>query len=125
MGQRAKHEAPRLALVLIGIHLLSGCSSNPEGIQQLTNAANIATGAISIANAVQGRSAPANVPAVAGAAQAAAQAAAPMATGNGYSQRGAFEDCERMYKAANRPDLAAECARRANNMGSLTPAVQR
>ncbi len=121
MGQWAKHEAPRVVLVLIGIHLLSGCGSNPEGIQQLTNAANIATGAISIANAVQGRSAPANVPAVA----AAAQAAAPMATGNGYSQRGAFEDCERMYKAANRPDLAAECARRANNMGSLTPAVQR
>jgi hypothetical protein len=37
----------------------------------------------------------------------------------GYSQRGAFEDCQRMYQAAGRYDLARQCAGLATNMGSL------
>jgi hypothetical protein len=37
----------------------------------------------------------------------------------GTSQRGAFEDCEKTYRAAGRADLAAKCATRANNMNSL------
>lgn len=51
----------------------------------------------------------------AGAAGTAARIPAPQ----GYSQRGAFDDCQRMYAAAGAPHLAAQCAQRATNMNSL------
>jgi hypothetical protein len=38
---------------------------------------------------------------------------------SGTSQRGAFEDCEKTYRAAGMADAAAKCATRANNMNSL------
>jgi hypothetical protein len=47
-----------------------------------------------------------------------AYTASPSSAG-GYSQRGAFEECQRMYMAAGAPHLARECARRASNLGSL------
>ncbi len=50
---------------------------------------------------------------------AAAPRSAAVPATNGYSQRGAFEECERLYAANGRPDLARQCRERATNMGSI------
>lgn len=39
----------------------------------------------------------------------------------GYSQVGAFRDCQQVYQAAGRYDLAQQCANNASNIHSLTP----
>jgi hypothetical protein len=81
---------------------------------------------LQLASAVASDDPEAAADAAAGAAAVANTAPARVApkTGNvpkptGYSQRGAFEDCEKTYRAAGRADLAAKCATRANNMNSL------
>ncbi len=129
-----------IAAGIAAIGLTSGgCGTDAQGVQDLTNAVNLATGALNVANAVSGRGAP-PPPAAAAAAAAAtaggyrnayAQGQLPTAgtnaigagTANGYSQRQAFEDCEIVYQQANRPELAAQCATRATNMNSLTPMI--
>jgi len=44
-----------------------------------------------------------------------------VSSNGGYSQRGAFEECARVYQQAGRPDLAQQCANNANNMSSMRP----
>ena len=39
--------------------------------------------------------------------------------GNGYSQKGAFDDCAAVYGSVGASAQAAECRRRSANMGSL------
>jgi len=39
--------------------------------------------------------------------------------GNGYSQKGAFDDCARLYGSAGMEAQARECRKRSANMGSL------
>ncbi|MCK0209148.1 hypothetical protein MWN33_14020 [Starkeya koreensis] len=45
--------------------------------------------------------------------------AVSLPTGTGYSQRGSFEDCVAMYRAAGQPGMAAQCQTSATNMDSL------
>jgi len=40
-------------------------------------------------------------------------------TPSGYSQKGAFDDCEKVYRAAGQTALADACKRRSSNMGPL------
>lgn len=40
-------------------------------------------------------------------------------SGNGYSQKGAFDDCARLYGSVGARQQEAECRRRSANMGSL------
>jgi len=44
-----------------------------------------------------------------------------ISSNGGYSQRGAFEECARVYQQAGRPDLAQQCANNANSMSSMRP----
>jgi hypothetical protein len=40
-------------------------------------------------------------------------------TGNGYSQKGAFDDCARLYGSVGATQQQAECRKRSSNMSSL------
>lgn len=89
---------------------LSGCTSN-EMVQ-------VAAAGLGVAAAVSGASTGGY--SSSGASYGSGSAgSAGVARPTGYSQRGAFEDCQRMYAAAGRYDLAQTCATRASNMSSL------
>ena len=48
------------------------------------------------------------------------QAASPtLQRGNGYSQKGAFDDCAALYGSIGASSAAATCRQRSANMGSL------
>jgi hypothetical protein len=100
----------RLCLIL-PVLLLAGCAS--DDVADFANAGvELAATGLEIAGAVAGASG-------GGSGGGYSSSTPTIPNSGGYSQRGAFEDCQRMYEAAGRYDLARECANRANNMGSL------
>ena len=88
--------------IAAGISIFSSALSIAGSVAAINGAGNAARGISSGALS-------------AGAAATATRIPAPQ----GYSQRGAFDDCQRMYAAAGAPHLAAQCAQRATNMNSL------
>jgi hypothetical protein len=99
--------------LILPVLLLTGCAS--DDIADFANAGvEVAATGLEIAGAVVGASGGGG-----GGSGGYSSPAPTVPTSGGYSQRGAFEDCQRMYEAAGRYDLARECANRANNMGSL------
>jgi|KBSMisStandDraft_5_1062788.scaffolds.fasta_scaffold700253_2 hypothetical protein len=103
---------------------LSGCQT--LDLNAASDALSIASSTLQLASAVSSDDPEGAADAAAGAAAVAKTTPVRPApkTGNvpkptGYSQRGAFEDCEKTYRAAGMTDLAAKCATRANNMNSL------
>lgn len=94
--------------LFVALLTLSGCTSN-EMVQ-------VAAAGLGVAAAVSGASSGGGYSS-SGASYGSGSAGVARPTG--YSQRGAFEDCQRMYAAAGRYDLAQTCATRASNMSSL------
>lgn len=117
----------RLLLANLSALALSfaGCASTPESQQQLDQAIDLTTSALDIANTAahiaNAGGGGAVVPAPAARPAIAARSGGAAPTTDGYSQRGAFEECKKAYVLAGRADLVAECERRAQNMNSLTP----
>lgn len=99
---------------------LAGCvTDGNDGSASLDDAISLVNGAAGLTNAAAGLAAARSASTAASGARTAATAAnAGVAATNGYSQRGAFEDCARLYQQAGRPDLAQQCATRANNMST-------
>jgi hypothetical protein len=100
--------------------LLPGCMTASD-LNTATQALNVAGSALNVANAVANDERPEEITTIPIPARTAAlkPAAARIPQSSGTTQRGAFEDCEKTYRAAGRNDLAAQCATRAGNMSSL------
>jgi hypothetical protein len=107
---------------------LGGCGSSSSALRDFLEVApaalEVAAQAVELDDAINGqpsRSIPSGAPAAAAATRSAG--GQPNASGAykpaGYSQRGAFDDCARMYAMAGNSTGVAECQRRAANMGSL------
>jgi hypothetical protein len=105
---------------------LAGCMTASD-LNTASQALNVASSALNVANAVANDEAPEEVATIPTPARSTppvrTSALKPAATRipptSGATQRGAFEDCEKTYRAAGRNDLAAQCATRAGNMSSL------
>ncbi len=98
-----------MGVVYDGVYHATGITAHEIG--QGLNVANSAVGTTSgIVSATQG-----STPRV-GSSNSSGSGNIPAPSG--YSQRGAFEDCARVYQAAGRPDLAQQCATNATNMSS-------
>ena len=101
--------------------LLTGCASGSDGGDSsfLDDAIAATKAALDVTNAVAGATAAAPPPPPATRPVRPAATTGQVRPPNGYSQRGAFEDCRTMYRGAGMEALALECERRAQNMGSL------
>jgi hypothetical protein len=105
---------------------LAGCMTASD-LNTASQALNVANSALNVANAVANDETPedgATIPTPARSTppvrtSALKPATARLPQSSGTTQRGAFEDCEKTYRAAGRNDLAAQCATRAGNMSSL------
>src|SRR5690349_6956150 len=105
--------------------LLSGCMTASD-LNTASQALNVASSALNVANAVANDETPDDVATIPTPTRstppvrtsALKPAAARIPQSSGTTQRGAFEDCEKTYRAAGRNDLAAQCATRASNMNS-------
>ena len=106
---------------------LAGCMTASE-FDTASQVLNVASSALNVVNAVANDEAPAENATIPTPARSAppvrTSALKPAATArvpqsSGTTQRGAFEDCEKIYRATGQNDLAAQCATRAGNMGSL------
>lgn len=113
-----------LAGVLVLGTGLAACQT--VDLNAASDALSIASSSLQLANAVASDDPEGAADAAAGATAVAkttpvrpAAKTARVLQPTGTSQRGAFEDCEKTYRAAGRADLAAKCATRANNMNSL------
>ncbi len=82
-----------------------------DALEAATSLLNLASAAVGVANATSGG----------GASMSAANVgrSGAIASSNGYSQLGSFQDCQKMYMAAGMANLAQQCANRAANMGSI------
>ena len=93
---------------VVGASLFSAALT---GCVDMNDAVQLATAGVAVAEVAQaartGSSGAAN-----------ASYAVPSTSGGGYSQRGAFDDCARVYANVS-PQLMRECQQRASNMGSL------
>jgi hypothetical protein len=113
------------ALVALGFPL-AGCMTASD-LNTASEVLNVASSALNVANAVANDEAPAenvNIPIPTSAKQPPRASALKPNTAripqpSGTTQRGAFEDCEKTYRAAGLNDLAAKCATRAGNMSTL------
>jgi hypothetical protein len=114
----------RLCALLALSFPLAGCLTASD-LNTASQALNVASSALNIANAVANDELPSEpivVPAVttrATPAPALRPTTARMVTPSGTTQRGAFEDCEKLYRANGLGALADQCAQRARNMGSI------
>lgn len=113
LGADVRHSS--FAIIL----LLTGCASGNNGsLNSAIDEAIAATqAALDLTKAVAGATAAAPPPAPRPARPTAGTG--QVRPSDGYSQRGAFEDCRTMYQGAGMEALARECERRAQNMGSL------
>ena len=108
----------RLAAVGVCLHLgacgsMGSNSGVDDALELTTGMLNLGVAAAGLAGGGGGSySAPRSTPS-SGSTYRAPQ------TGNGYSQKGAFDDCARLYGSVGANQQAAECRRRSTNMGSL------
>ena len=84
-----------------------------QTLDTATNVLDLASAALGVASAASGGSYGG------GGGARSAGTNRPTTSGGGYSQVGAFRDCQQMYSAAGMSNLAAQCATRASNMGSI------
>ncbi len=98
--------------------LFAGCAQINRAVSDVAEVApaalNLAGSAVALQNAVgnSGSGGGALPP-------TAMRNSATVVTGQGYSQRGAFDDCAAVYGAAGMEALKRQCVARANSMNSI------